>query len=165
MSFNNNNTDNNIENTGRRQGDAFSGSADPFTSGGTTAGSTDSTFGSARDDNFRGTGDSHSGHGYVPLADVNLSGNEQRRFMNTDVPSNTTDASTFGTGGDFAYAGYDAGSGTGSGARHDRDRDDDTRTGPGVGDKLRGNLEQAAGKVTRNVDMQEKGQERKTGRF
>lgn len=56
--------------------------------------------------------------------------------MNTDIPTNTTDASTVGTGGDFVYAGYDTRSGTGSGARDDRF--DESQSKPGVGDKLRG---------------------------
>ncbi|KAF7791468.1 hypothetical protein EIP86_002484 [Pleurotus ostreatoroseus] len=102
------------------------------------------------------------------------------------IQGNTTDANTFGTGGDFGNTGRQRGddwnqgtqqqswdnSGAQTGTGGFNDDYGNTGTGgqtgqqkPSMGDKVMGGMEKLAGKVTRNEGMVERGQERKEGDF
>lgn len=147
----------------------------------------DAAFSSTPDDGLNVTSRSGGmGRKGINVADYGLDTEQQTRGLgNTDIPANTTDASTFGTGGDFAYAGAggtDYGARTGNGTRDEDELEYNAGSNaskPGMGDKIRGkwfirctldeakyvwatgNLEQVAGKVSRNPGMQERGQDRK----
>ncbi|KAJ3975032.1 hypothetical protein EV361DRAFT_959793 [Lentinula raphanica] len=71
-----------------------------------------------------------------------------------------------GTGNDFENSRTGTGSAYGTGNDFSSGRDDDSygssnTTKPSFGDKMKGTAEVAAGKLTRNPDMVERGQERK----
>ncbi|KAI0769129.1 hypothetical protein BD413DRAFT_89460 [Trametes elegans] len=105
-------------------------------------------------------------------------------YSNTGTAGNTTDFNTHGTGGDFGSTARSAGGGTLGGrddwqSRDSRDNysssnwqsrgdnyDDDVNPGAGkasVGERLKGNAEKLAGRVTGNPSLVERGQVRKSG--
>ncbi|KAJ3728285.1 hypothetical protein C8R42DRAFT_258476 [Lentinula raphanica] len=78
----------------------------------------------------------------------------------------TTGTQGYGTGNDFENSRTGTGSAYGTGNDFSTGRDDDSygssnTTKPSFGDKMKGTAEVAAGKLTRNPDMVERGQERK----
>jgi len=121
----------------------------------------------SNDDSFRGAGDQQrlpgefSPSGGNVGGDFKLSSEQQRAgYGITGAPGDTTaaDGSTYGPGGDFAYPGASSGG-------CDDERDQQFHAKPSMGDKVIGNFEKVVGKVTRHPDLQERGQERKTGEF
>ncbi|CDO69859.1 hypothetical protein BN946_scf184884.g18 [Trametes cinnabarina] len=103
-------------------------------------------------------------------------------YSTSSYPGNTTDANTYGAGGgNFGTAGRGAGVGGDNWQSRDGDRQnrdegwqqqqgnnygDDVNPGAGktsMGERLKGNAEKLAGKVTGNPNLVEKGQVRKSG--
>ncbi|PCH40186.1 hypothetical protein WOLCODRAFT_150225 [Wolfiporia cocos MD-104 SS10] len=81
-------------------------------------------------------------------------------YANTGIQGDTTDINTYGAGGDLGGRGQD-----------DRGYDQSNfgQSGgvpggkPSVGQRLKGGLEEVTGKVTRNPNMVERGEQRKEG--
>jgi len=116
------------------------------------------------------------------VADVDINPQQQQPgYGNTDNSGNPTDNSTYGAGGDYAYGGastgdndtgnvsrepaYDNSVSGGGGGGIDDTEYQQRSSKPSMTDTIRGNLEKVAGKVTRNPELQERGQDRKTGQF
>ncbi|EIN12565.1 hypothetical protein PUNSTDRAFT_141237 [Punctularia strigosozonata HHB-11173 SS5] len=87
----------------------------------------------------------------------------------TGVPGNTTSADNWDNNNQSGQ-GFGQGQGQGQGQNRDRDQSgqgdnyaSNQSAKPSVGERVMGGLEKAAGKVTRNEGMQDRGQERKEG--
>jgi len=111
---------------------------------------------------------------YKLASDVTMNPEQHRTtYGNTDIPGNTTNDSTYGAGEDFAYGGARSDDYDPDKFSHQRlddsggefGSDEDRQRKPGLGDSIRGNVDNTAGKFSRNPELQERGQERKTGQF
>lgn len=94
-------------------------------------------------------------------------------YGNTGTPGNTSDANTYGAGGNnFEGAGRQGDQNYQSQGDYDQNNWDNQQTGaapggragkPSVGQRIKGDLEEVTGKVTRNQGMIQRGQEEKSG--
>ncbi|OSX59748.1 hypothetical protein POSPLADRAFT_1048227 [Postia placenta MAD-698-R-SB12] len=94
-------------------------------------------------------------------------------YGNTGTPGNTSDANTYGAGGNnFEGAGRQGDQNYQSQGDYDQNNWDNQQTGaapggragkPSVGQRIKGDLEEVTGKVTRNQGMVQRGQEEKSG--